>query len=47
MTLSSGASCQVKAQYLLGQITLPVQFGTPDHFRIEFINFMVADFDGT
>jgi hypothetical protein len=24
-----------------------VQFGTPDHFRIEFVNFMVADFDGT
>ena len=31
----------------LGQITLPVQFGTPDHFRTEFINFVVADFDGT
>jgi len=31
----------------LGQITLPVQFRTPDHFRTEFVNFMVADFDGT
>jgi len=31
----------------LGQITLPVQFGTPDHFRTEFVNFVVTDFDGT
>ena len=31
----------------LGQITLPVQFGTPDHFRTKFVNFVVADFDGT
>jgi hypothetical protein len=31
----------------LGQITLPVQFGTSGHFRTEFINFVVADFDGT
>jgi len=31
----------------LGQITLPVQFGTPDHFCTEFVNFVVADFDGT
>jgi hypothetical protein len=31
----------------LGQIMLPVQFGTPDHFRTEFVNFVVADFDGT
>jgi len=31
----------------LGQITQPVQFGTPDHFRTEFVNFVVADFDGT
>ena len=31
----------------LGQITLPVQFGTPDQFRTEFVNFVVADFDGT
>jgi hypothetical protein len=26
---------------------LPVQFGTRDHFHAEFINFVVADFDGT
>ena len=31
----------------LGQITLPVQFGTLDHLRIEFVNFVVTDFDGT
>ena len=31
----------------LGQITLPVQFGTPDHFRTEFVNFVAADFDST
>jgi len=31
----------------LGQITLPVQFRTLDHFRTEFVNFVVADFDGT
>jgi len=31
----------------LGQITLPVQFETPDHFRTEFVNFVVADFDVT
>ena len=31
----------------LGQIMLPVQFGTPDHFRTKFVNFVVADFDGT
>ena len=31
----------------LRQITLPVQFGTPDHFRTDYINFVVADFDGT
>jgi len=31
----------------LGQITLPVQFGTLDHFRTGFVNFVVADFDGT
>ena len=29
------------------QITLPMQFGTLVHFRIEFVNFVVADFDGT
>ena len=31
----------------LGQITLLVQFGTADHFRVEFISFIVADFEGT
>jgi len=31
----------------LGQITLLVQFGTPNHFRTEFVNFVVTDFDGT
>ena len=47
MTLNSGASCQGQSSVLLGQITLPVQFGTPDHFRTEFVNFMVTDFDRT
>jgi hypothetical protein len=31
----------------LGQITLPVQFGTPDHFRVEYVNFIIADFKRT
>jgi hypothetical protein len=26
---------------------LPVQFGTAEHFRTDYIHFMVADFDGT
>ena len=26
---------------------LPMQFGTPDHFRTDYINFVVADFEGT
>ena len=26
---------------------LLVQFGTPDHFRTNYINFVVADFEGT
>ncbi|XP_066311034.1 uncharacterized protein [Miscanthus floridulus] len=30
---------------LLGQITLPVQFGTADQFRTEYVNFFMADFD--
>ncbi|XP_066361087.1 uncharacterized protein [Miscanthus floridulus] len=29
----------------LGQITLPVQFGSADHFRTKYMNFFVADFD--
>ena len=24
-----------------------MQFGTPDHFRTDYVNFMVADFEGT
>jgi hypothetical protein len=31
----------------LGQITLHVQFGTADHFRTDYVNFVVADFEGT
>jgi hypothetical protein len=31
----------------LGQITLPVQFGTPNHFRTNYINFVVTNFEGT
>jgi hypothetical protein len=31
----------------LGQITLPVQFGNPNHFRTDYVNFMVTDFEGT
>jgi hypothetical protein len=31
----------------LGQITLPVQFGTSNHFRTDYVNFVVADFEGT
>ena len=30
----------------LGQIMLPMQFGTPGHFRTEFVNFVVIDFEG-
>jgi hypothetical protein len=25
---------------------VPVQFGTPDHFRVDYINFIIADFEG-
>jgi hypothetical protein len=31
----------------LGQITLPVQFGTPDHFCVDYVNFIIMDFEGT
>ena len=31
----------------LGQITLPVTFGTPSNYRTEFIKFEVADFDSS
>jgi hypothetical protein len=34
-----------KAVMPLGQITLPVTFGTPDNYRTEFIKFEVADFE--
>jgi hypothetical protein len=33
-----------KAAMPLGQITLPVTFGTPTNYRTEFIQFEVADF---
>ena len=36
-----------KAAMPLGQITLPVTFGTPSKYRTEFINFEVADFDSS
>ena len=29
----------------MGQITLPVQFGSVDHFRTEYVNLFVVDFD--
>jgi hypothetical protein len=31
----------------LGQITLPVTFGTPNNFWTEFIKFEVADFESS
>ena len=31
----------------MGKVTLPVQFRTPEHFRVEYITFIVADFNGT
>jgi hypothetical protein len=31
----------------LGQITLPVQFSTADHFRIDYVNLIIVDFEGT
>ena len=31
----------------LGQITLPVTFGTPSNYRTEFIKFEVEDFDSS
>jgi hypothetical protein len=34
-----------KASQPLGQITLPVQFSTIEHFRTDYINFLVADFN--
>ena len=34
-----------KASLLLGQITLLVQFGTAKQFHVDYINFLVADFN--
>jgi hypothetical protein len=31
----------------LGQIMLAVQFSTADHFHIDYVNFIIADFEGT
>ena len=31
----------------LGQITLPVTFGNPNNFRMEFIKFEVANFESS
>jgi hypothetical protein len=36
-----------KAAMPLGQITLPVTFGTPSNYRTEFIKFEVADFESS
>ncbi|XP_066373464.1 uncharacterized protein [Miscanthus floridulus] len=35
----------LKASLPLGQITLPVQFGTAKHIHIDYVNFLVADFN--
>ena len=34
-----------RASRPLGEITLPVQFDTASNYRVEHINFYVADFD--
>ena len=34
-----------RASKLLGEITLPVQFGTASNYRVEHINFYVTDFN--
>ena len=36
-----------RASKPLGEITLPVQFGTASNYRVEHINFYVVDFDTT
>ena len=36
-----------RASQLLGEISLPVQFGTASNYRVEHINFYVADFNTT
>jgi hypothetical protein len=33
-----------KVAYPLGRVSLPVTFGTEDNFRMEYLNFEVADF---
>jgi hypothetical protein len=35
-----------KPSYPIGQISLFVQFGTPQHFHTDYVNFVVADFNG-
>jgi hypothetical protein len=34
-----------EGEYLLGHIYMPVTFGTPENYRIEFLRFEVANFD--
>ena len=34
-----------RASKPLGEITLPVQFGTASNYRVEHINFYIADFN--
>jgi hypothetical protein len=36
-----------KAAMPLGQITLPVTFGTPSNYRTEFIKFEVTNFESS
>ena len=36
-----------RASRPLGEITLPVQIGTISNYRVEHVNFYVADFDTT
>jgi hypothetical protein len=36
-----------QTSHSLGQITLLVQFGTPNHFRVDYVNFIITDFKGT
>jgi hypothetical protein len=31
----------------MGHITLSMQFGTTDHYHVDYINFIVSDFEGT
>ena len=48
LTPSDSSFCGVvpgRASKPLGEITLPVQFGTASNYRVEHINFYVADFD--